>query len=82
MFSLPYSSIEKIKCIHKRTLYGNLYYDGTARYIRDVKVFNTVNGLNKDLSIMDFISSTDKSWIGVVSKYICNKYNQKSLYEL
>ena len=78
MFDLP--GIEDISVLHKRTLYGNLYYKN-SKEIPDVKC---LNGALFDWHYAEerkFLSSSDDSWVFVRS-YLIHRFPEKSEYEI
>lgn len=75
LFSLPY--IESVRAGHFRSIYGNLYLQG-SKQIRDVKVyrdFYTPLGSDK------FLSTEDNSWPRV-KNYLDRLFPDKGPYEL
>ena len=70
--------VEKISCLHKRTLYGNLYRTG-GKSVTDVKIF-THNKFDTD-KLGNFLSCSNDGF-GVIAPYLLSKFPQKSPYEI
>lgn len=75
MFELE--GIDNILALHKRTLYGNMYYKG-GNSIKDVKVF-AFGSL--PLPEQKFLSCSDTAWENLRS-YMQKIFNKKSIYEV
>lgn len=73
MFSLPF--INSLKVIHKRTVYGNLFYT-KSKVIKDVKVLD----INSQIQYDKFLSCSDSGWL-FIKNYISNLFPNKSIYE-
>lgn len=73
MFSLPF--INSLKVIHKRTLYGNLFYTN-SKIIKDVKVLDA----NSQVKYDSFLSCSDSGWL-FIKNYLSNLFPNKSIYE-
>lgn len=73
MFSLPF--INCLKVVHKRTVYGNLFYKN-SKPIQDVKVLDK----NSNIQYDKFLSCSDLGWF-VIRDYMRNLFPYKSIYE-
>lgn len=67
-----------IPCLHKRTLYGNLYLKG-GKDMRDVKVFMRDGFMPKQIG--KFLSC-DEMGFYIVSNFLQQKFPHKSKYEI
>lgn len=76
MFAIE--GVDKINCLHKRTLYGNLYYTG-GKNQKDVKIFAKDKF---DTSALDkFLSCSNDGW-PKVRVYLQSKFPEKCQYEI
>ena len=70
--------LETINCLHKRSLYGNLYLKG-SKYAEDVKVLNS-GGFDPG-KYRKFLSCSD-SGFKKVKDFLSSKFAEKSVYEV
>jgi len=70
--------VDKINCLHKRTLYGNLYYVG-GKSQKDVKIF-AGHKFNPD-TLGTFLSCANNGF-EKVRPYLQSKFPDKSPYEI
>lgn len=79
MFDIP--GVKDIQVLHKRSLYGNLFYDKTkSRKTLDVKVLKEPNSFK--YSNMKFISTSDHSFAHCsIKDYLECTFPKKSKYE-
>ena len=79
MFELP--GIEKIEVLHKRSVYGNLYYKTPTILPHDVKVLNRTKfeeDLYKDYT---FLSTSDLGF-KKTTDFLNKRFPNKSVYEI
>lgn len=76
MFNIE--GVDNIACLHKRTLYGNLYLTN-SKPIKDVKLFNfNSTFINPEQKLL---SCSDMAWVNL--KVVIQKiFNKKSIYEV
>lgn len=79
MFDIP--GVKDIPVLHKRSLYGNLFYDKTkSKKILDVKVLKEPNSFN--YPNMKLISTSDHSFLHYsIREYLERRFPKKSKYE-
>lgn len=70
--------VKDINCLHKRTLYGNLYRTG-GKYMQDVKVLTRHKF---DTAKVDKFLSCSNAAFDKVSAYLGGKFPEKSPYEI
>lgn len=75
MFDLR--EVERINCLHKRTLYGNLYLNG-GKDTRDVKIFAR-NGFFGQAGA--FLSCSNDGF-DLIKSFLSAKFPKKSVYEV
>lgn len=75
MFNLQ--GIDNIACLHKRTLYGNLY-NKRGEYMKDVKVFNSGGFLGKTGRFL----SCSNNGFPIIENFLKKQFPNKCAYEI